>query len=185
MTITEIEGTILKASINNRTTNAMNILGISEDLRYLIQSNMEDWIYQIQRMLADKLDTYSGRGNQYVDDNIKEIQELYKDMEQKKKSREERVEDKEVILIKPYEVFSSLSTTKSSFIDNEVNNLIKYMKFIRSPTQTRLFQLPLHYQLLKSRGEQDPEFWKEVATALVKNKYNIKTSQNGYPIIMY
>ena len=34
--ITEIEETILKASINNRTTNAMNILGISEDLRYLI-----------------------------------------------------------------------------------------------------------------------------------------------------
>ena len=31
-TITEMEETILKASINNRTTNAMNILGISEDL---------------------------------------------------------------------------------------------------------------------------------------------------------
>ena len=39
--------------------NAMNILEISEDLQYLIQSNMEDQIYQIQRMLADKLDTYS------------------------------------------------------------------------------------------------------------------------------
>ena len=32
MTITEVEGTILKASINNWTTNEMNILGISEDL---------------------------------------------------------------------------------------------------------------------------------------------------------
>ena len=31
-TITEVEGIILKASINNQTTNAMNILGISEDL---------------------------------------------------------------------------------------------------------------------------------------------------------
>jgi len=39
--------------------------------------------------------------------------------------------------------------------------------------------------LLKSRGEQDPEFWKEVATSLVENKYNTKTSQNGYPITMY
>jgi len=47
MTITEIEKTILKTSINNRMTNAMNILGISEDLRYLIQSNIEDWVYQI------------------------------------------------------------------------------------------------------------------------------------------
>jgi len=32
ITITEIEETILKASINNRTTNTMNILEISEDL---------------------------------------------------------------------------------------------------------------------------------------------------------
>ena len=80
-TIMEIEETILKASINNRMTNAMNILEISEDLRYLIQSNMEDQVYQIQRMLTDKLDAYSGRENQYVDNNIKEIQELYKDME--------------------------------------------------------------------------------------------------------
>jgi len=31
-TITEFEGTILKANINNRTTNIMNIMGISEDL---------------------------------------------------------------------------------------------------------------------------------------------------------
>jgi len=144
-TIMEMKETILKANINNRTTNVTNILGISEDLRYLIQSNMEDWVYQIQRMLADKLDTYSRRENQYVDNNIKEIQELYKDMEQKKKSREGRVENKEVILIKPYEVSFSSSTTELSFIDNEVNNLIKYMKFIQSPTQTRLFQPPPHY----------------------------------------
>jgi len=36
MTITEMEDTILKASINNRTTNTTNILGILEDLWYLI-----------------------------------------------------------------------------------------------------------------------------------------------------
>ena len=41
-TITEIEGRILKASINNQTMNVTNILGISENLQYLIQSNMED-----------------------------------------------------------------------------------------------------------------------------------------------
>ena len=41
-TITEMERTILKASINNRIMNAMNILGISEDLRNLIQCNMEN-----------------------------------------------------------------------------------------------------------------------------------------------
>ena len=46
-TITEMEGTILKAGINNQTINTMNILGILEDLQYLIQSNMEDRVYQV------------------------------------------------------------------------------------------------------------------------------------------
>ena len=44
-TIIEVEGTILKASINNQTTNTINILEILEDLLYLIQSNMEDRTY--------------------------------------------------------------------------------------------------------------------------------------------
>jgi len=60
ITITEIKEMILKAGINNRTTNAMNILGISENLWYLIQSNINDRVYQIQRMLADELNVYSG-----------------------------------------------------------------------------------------------------------------------------
>ena len=34
--ITEMEQTILQASINNSTMNATNILEISEDLQYLI-----------------------------------------------------------------------------------------------------------------------------------------------------
>jgi len=40
-TMTEMERTILMASINNQTLNAMNITQISEDLRYLVQSNMD------------------------------------------------------------------------------------------------------------------------------------------------
>ena len=62
-----------------------------------------------------------------MDEHIQEIQDLYKENEDKK---EERVEDEEVILIKPYEIDESTSTTKSSFIDDEVENLIKYIKFI-------------------------------------------------------
>jgi len=42
MMITEMEGSILMTSINNRTINTMNILGISEDLQYLIQSDIQD-----------------------------------------------------------------------------------------------------------------------------------------------
>ena len=183
MMIMEIENNILKVSINNQTINATNILEISDNWQHLIQSNIEDWVFQIQRMLANELDVYKRQENHYVDDHIWEIQDLYKDKEDKKK---ERVEDKEVILIKPYEIDKSTSaTTKSSFINDKVNNLIKYIKFIHSSTQTRMFQPLLYYQSLKSREEQDPKFWKEVATALVKNNYNTKTLQNGYPIAMY
>jgi len=42
MTVMEMEGSILMASINNQITNATNILEISENLQYLIQSNIED-----------------------------------------------------------------------------------------------------------------------------------------------
>ena len=69
-TITEMEGTILKASTNNQVINMTNITEVSEDLRYLIQSNMENRVFQIQWMLADEMDAYKERGNVYVDDNI-------------------------------------------------------------------------------------------------------------------
>ena len=36
ITITEIEGKILMASINNQMVNTMNITQISEDLRYMV-----------------------------------------------------------------------------------------------------------------------------------------------------
>jgi len=38
--ITEVEEPVLAASINNETINVMNITQISEDLRYLVQSDM-------------------------------------------------------------------------------------------------------------------------------------------------
>ena len=72
-TVTEMEETILMASINNHTTNAMNITQMAEDLCYLIQSDIDDRAFQIQRMLADELNQYKGRGNRYVEENIQEI----------------------------------------------------------------------------------------------------------------
>jgi len=70
-------------------------------------------------------------------------------MKQKKKSKKERVENEEVILIKPYKISKSISSImKSSFINDKVDNLIKYMKFIYSPTQMRLFRPSPYYQSL-------------------------------------
>ena len=79
-------------------------------------------------MLADKLDEYKGKENKYVDNNIKKIQELYKD-EEIKEFKEKEIQDKEVLLFKPYEE-STRSDTKSSFIQDKVNNLEKHMKFV-------------------------------------------------------
>jgi len=79
---------------------------------------------------------------------------------QRRGNEEGRIEDEEVTLIKPYKVDSStsLSTQSLSFINKKIDNLLKYMKFVKSPTQTRIFRPPPHYQLLRSRGEQDPDF---------------------------
>ena len=77
MTVTEMKETILMASINNRATNTTNITQMVEDLWYLIQSDMDNRAFQIQRMLANELDRYKGKGNQYMEENIWEIQDLY------------------------------------------------------------------------------------------------------------
>jgi len=94
---------------------------------------MDEQAFQVQRMLADELDRYKKRGNSYVDKNIQDIQDLYINEEQQGKGKE-KVEEEEVILIKPYEVSESISTRSSSFINEEINNLIKYMKFVKSST---------------------------------------------------
>ena len=119
-----------------------------------------------------------------MDSNIKEIQKLY--MNEEIKEEKGVVENKEVILVQPYEVLStttSFSTT--SFILDKVENLAKYMKFVKTLSQTRIFW-PLPYcQSLKSRGEQDPEFWKEVAITFLNRKRNTDTWRNGCQILMY
>jgi len=183
--LTEVEGTILMASNNNWILNATNITQILEDLQYLVQSNMDERSFQVQRMLADELDVYKGKDNKYVKDNIKEIQELYRNKEIKKEKG--MIKNEEVILVQPYKVSSSTTSSPSStsFISDEVENLSKYMKFVKMPSQTRIFRPPPYYQSLKSRGEQDPTFWKEVAIAFLDKKKNTDTSRNGYPIPMY
>jgi len=163
--------------------NATDITQIAEDIRYLLQSDMDDRAFQIQRRLVDELDRYKGKGNEYVEANIKEIQELYMDEKIKKEGR--RVEDEEIILIKPYEISMTTSSSSTSFITDEVEHLLKHMKFVRTPSQTRLFKLPPHYQSLKSRGENDPIFWKEIATAFLESKYNTDMARNGRQIHMF
>ena len=53
-------------------------------------------------------------------------------MDKEKEKGKGKVKDKEIILIKPYEVSTATisSTSQTSFITKEVENLSKYMKFI-------------------------------------------------------
>ena len=128
MTVMEMEGIILMASVNNQTMNVMNITQIAEDLLYLVQSDMDKRAFQVQRMLANELDYYKGKGNDYVDGNIKEIQELY--INEENGEEKGKVEDEEVILIKPYEISMTTLSSSTSFITDEVEHLFKHMKFI-------------------------------------------------------
>jgi len=72
---------------------------------------MDKQAFQVQRMLANELDHYKERDNKYVDDNIQEIQELY--IEEGK--MEGKMEDEEVILIRPYEVSMMISSFENKF----------------------------------------------------------------------
>ena len=78
----------------------MNLTQILEDLRYLVYSNMDERAFQIQQMLADELDQYKGKDNKYMEDNIKEIQELY--MNEEINQAQGTIENKEIILVQPY-----------------------------------------------------------------------------------
>ena len=119
-----------------------------------------------------------------MEENIWEIQELY--IKEENRGEKGVIEDKEVILVKPYEVSTTTSSSSStSFIMDEVENLLKHMKFVRTLSQTRIFKPPPHYQSLKSRGEQDPIFWKEVAMAFLERKHNMDIIRNGYQIHMF
>jgi len=107
-------------------------------------------------------------------------------VKEEKKEEKGVVESEEVILVRPYEVSSTiLSSSGTSFITDKVENLLKYMKFMKTPSQTRIFRPLPYYQSLKSRGEQDPIFWKEVTTAFLDKKCNTETSRNGYQIPMF
>ena len=99
---------------------------------------MDERALQVQRMLADKLDYYKGKGNDYMDSNIREIQELY--IAEEKEEDKGTIENEEVILVQPYQVSSkTTSSSTTSFITDEVENLAKYMKFVKTPSQTRIF----------------------------------------------
>jgi len=52
---------------------AGDIFSINEELQNIIQSDMENQVYYIQKLLTDKLDNCKGKGNSHTEGHIKEI----------------------------------------------------------------------------------------------------------------
>ena len=71
--IVEIKSTILQVSNNHQTYTARDIFSIAEDLQNIVQRNMEDQAYHIQKLLANELDNCKEKGNNYAEEHIKEI----------------------------------------------------------------------------------------------------------------
>ena len=77
--IAKIKNTILQASDDYWEQTAGDIFCMSEDLWNIIQSDIENKVYHIQKLLVDELDKCKGKENNYMEEHIKEIQETYKE----------------------------------------------------------------------------------------------------------
>ena len=59
------------------------------------------------------------------------------------------------------------------------------MKYIQSPVTTTSFYPPPYYKSIWPQGEQDKQYWKEIAIKFLKKKHNTNTMRKGFPIKMY
>ena len=116
---------------------------------------MENQVYHIQQLLVNELDNCKGKGNQYAKEHIKKIQDEYKQENIVMKTIQtidkgkQKIEEEEVFLYKLYDVDEPKSkTSEPQLIQDEVNNLEKYMKYMQSPIKTIPFYPPPHYKSL-------------------------------------
>ena len=62
----------------------------------------------------------------------------------------QQIQDEEVLLYKPYQVdLPRPKTSEPIFIQDEIDNLEKYMKYMQTPIITILFYPPPHYKSLQ------------------------------------
>ena len=76
-------------------------------------------------------------------------------------------------------------TSEPKFIQDEINNLDKYMKFIQAPVKTMPFYLLPHYKSLQSQGEQNEKYWNEITIVFLDKKHNIYMTRKELPIEIY
>ena len=73
----------------------------------------------------------------------------------KGKQKGDRVQDKKVFLYKSYNISSKPKMPEPIFIQDEVNNLERYMHILQSPVKTTPFYPLPYYKFLQPNGEQD------------------------------
>ena len=56
------------------------------------------------------------------------------------------------------------------FIQDEINNLEKHMKFLQSPEKTVPFYPPPHYKFLWPKRKQDEQYCNKIAIKFLKQK---------------
>jgi len=54
------------------------------------------------------------------------------------------------------------------FIQEEIDNLNKYMKYIQASVKIMPFYPPPHYKSLQPQEEQDNQYWSEIAIEFLK-----------------
>jgi len=94
----------------------------------------------------------------------------------KGKQNEDEIQNEKVFLYKLYDISSKSSNLKNpelTFIQDKINNLEKYMKFLQALVKTIPFHLSPHYKSLQPNREQNEQYWKEVAVKFLKQKHNI------------
>ena len=59
------------------------------------------------------------------------------------------------------------------------------MKFMQSPVQIMPFYPPPQYKFLQYQGEQDKQYWNEIAVEFLKKKHNTDTTRKQFTIEIY
>ena len=86
----------------------------------------------------DELDNYKKKEKENVKGHIKDIyKQDDQEMEKTTMNKEGQVQKKEIFLYKPIDVvLPRPKISESTFIQDEINNLKKYMKYMQAPVKT-------------------------------------------------
>ena len=89
-------------------------------------------------------------------------------------------------MFKLYNVDSPrLKTPEPIFIQDEINNLEKYMKYMQASIKMIPFYPPSQYKFLWPQGEQDKQYWNKIVVEFLKKKHNMDTMREEFLIEMY